>query len=72
MQPDKQVPGPGTYRQEDLVGKDAQNITFKRRLTYGDPDIVAKKKDVPDPGQYQTLEMKADGKYPVSSYKNTS
>lgn len=60
-------PGPGEYNPLHPLGKDAVAFKLKYKLDYGNPDIMARKRNVPAPGTYENvLEMDAKGRYTSS------
>jgi len=45
-------PGPGEYKPLKPIGTDALKFSIKSRLEYGDPAIMARKKNIPGVGHY--------------------
>ena len=67
---DKNIPGPGRYESEKPLGADAIKISISGRT--GGTKIFDKLLDNPGPGEYEALEIKGSGKYPISSFRNTT
>lgn len=78
------VPGPGQYSYENLkIGSDAVKYTLKSRpnnnkgmnnlvvtlFLHLEPHEIAKKEQVPGPGQYKLFGIDSLGKYPISTVK---
>lgn len=67
---DKSIPGPGKYNHTKPLGHDALKFSlFGRR---GGTVIFEKMQKNPGPGEYDYLNIKKSGKYPVSSFRNTT
>ena len=67
---DKSIPGPGKYDHQKPLGSDGLKFSlFGRR---GGTKIFDKIQNNPGPGEYDQLNIKESGKYPVSSFRNTT
>lgn len=67
---DRNIPGPGNYNHQKPLGSDALKFSlFGRR---GGTKIFDKILDYPGPGEYEQLNIKGRGKYPVSNFRNTT
>ena len=70
--PDPDVPGPGTYIPLAPIGTNAKKFALKGRLEYGDPEIMAKKKNTPFPGVHgNPLAINELGNYCSSEVNNS-
>ena len=48
-------PGPGEYNPLHPLGQDAVAFKLKYKLDYGDPDIMARKRNIPGPGTHENV-----------------
>lgn len=48
-------PGPGEYNPLHPLGKDAVAFKLKYKLDYGNPDIMARKRNIPGPGTHENI-----------------
>lgn len=69
----EEVPGPGAYENRYLAtGSEGCRITLKSRHRNPDePDEKARKEDLPGPGTYLSLGIHSEGKYILSTLKNS-
>ena len=67
---DRDIPGPGRYENEKPLGEEALKYSITGRK--GGTVIFDKLLDNPGPGEYECLEIQKTGKYPVSSFRNTT
>jgi hypothetical protein len=67
---DNDIPGPGRYESEKPLGADALKFSIFGRK--GGTKIFDKLLDNPGPGEYESLNIKESGKYPISSFRNTT
>ena len=67
---DRDIPGPGRYENEKPLGEEALKFSIMGRK--GGTVIFDKLLDNPGPGEYETLEIKKTGKYPISQFRNTT
>ena len=67
---DKSIPGPGNYNHAKPLGSDAPKYSFLGRT--GGTKIFDKILKNPGPGEYEHLNIKNSGKYPVSNFRNTN
>ena len=69
--PDRSTPGPGTYNVRKNLGADAPKYSMLAR--YHMTGRANKKSDLPGPGAYPSaLCITEDGRYPLSTVKNTT
>jgi hypothetical protein len=67
---DKNIPGPGNYNYAKPLGTDALKFSlFGRR---GGTVMFDKILKNPGPGEYDHINIKGSGKYPISSFRNTT
>lgn len=70
--PDKSNPGPGEYDPQHPLGEDAVGFKLKYKLDYGNPDKIARKRNIPAPGTYENiLEIGPNGRYTSSQFSNS-
>jgi len=70
--PDKATPGPGTYVPLHPIGTNAKKFKLKFKLDYGDPETMAKKRNVPGPGTHENvLQINKYGNYCSSEVNNS-
>lgn len=68
-QPDKNIPGPGTYRIEGLWGKEGRFITLKSKLS---SNLLRHSKYIPGPGAYEpTVATSKWGNYFNSKFRSS-
>ena len=67
---DKNIPGPGNYNHQKALGSDALKFSLFGRS--GGTKIFDKILDNPGPGEYEQVNIKESGKYPISSFRNTT
>lgn len=65
---DKNVPGPGKYNYLKSIGDESSKWTMRGK---GESKNLGSKNRVPGPGDYPPIALKLDGKYPLSSFRNT-
>lgn len=53
LKADAAVPGPGTYDPLAPLGSSALSFKMKHKLTYGEADQIARKRNVPGAGTYE-------------------
>lgn len=64
---DMNVPGPGKYNFVAKFGNDAKKYSIAQK--FKDPAQINKDK-YPGPAQYSQVQLKPEGKYFISNYKN--
>lgn len=67
---DKSIPGPGRYNHNKPLGSDALKFSLFGRS--GGTKIFEKIENNPGPGEYDHLNIKNSGKYPLSHFRNTT
>ena len=67
INPDKSNPGPGNYSWAKPLGSDVPKFSMSFRN-----DKKAHISIVPGPGNYNSISMNIDGKYPISTFKNAT
>jgi len=64
---DKSIPGPGKYSPVKATGSEALKYSMSSKLLL---NRSASQKNMPGPGEYKTLGINNEGKYPCSNIKN--
>lgn len=64
------VPGPGSYKNYEMTGKEGQKISLKSK-NY--PSVNSHSKKLPGPGTYETISaISSDGIYYKAGYRNSA
>lgn len=67
--PDKVIPGPGTYKHKEVVGKDSYRYSMKTKFKVPEFDNRAK---LPGPGRYDySPSLNSKGKHFISQFKDS-
>jgi len=69
---DKASPGPAMYMPIHPIGTYAKKISFKSKLSYGDPEHMAKMRNIPGPGTHEDKsQFNENGNYFPSEMQNS-